>query len=493
MEVPEASPMETTRLDRDEASRARLDVFLSRADLVEALVCWLDLRPGEAVPNVVAIVSRLLQDVAALDEKIETQLNAILHHAEFQRMEAGWRGLRWLVDRVPEDAAVKVKFFSASWVELARDADRAIEFDQSQLFKKVYSAEFGSPGGEPYGLLLGDYYVGHKIRPDQPVDDMRALGSISLVAAAAFAPFVVSAHPTLLGFDSFREIELPVDLPRTFRGVEYTGWRALRETEDSRYVAITLPRILMRAPYAHDLERRDGFPFTERCREHEDYLWGNACFALGSVAIRAFAEWGWLADIRGTKRGKETGGLVLDLPRADHGTDAPGVAVRFATETIITDRRERVLGDLGFVSLCALPSGEGAVFYSTPSLHDPPRFSTTDATVNAKLGALLQYILCASRVAHFIKVMCRDMTGSLISIHQIERRLRDWLVGMTASSDNASDEMQARFPLRDSNVTVRELPGKPGCYSSVFHLRPHFQLDQMTSSMRLVTELVTER
>ena len=479
----------TIRLDAEE--RPRLEAFLSQPRTAESILIWLALEAGDEIPSVEEIVSRLLRDVAAIDALIDTQLNTILHFAAFQRLEASWRGLRWLVDQVEEDVPVKVRFLSVTWVELARDADRAIEFDQSQLFKKVYNAEFGTPGGEPFGILLGDYYVGHRIRKDQPVDDIRVLRSIALVAAAAFAPFVVSAHPSLLGFDSFREIELPVDLPRTFRGPEYTAWRSLRDDEDSRYLAVTLPRVLMREPHAHEPDQRVGFPFRERCEEHEDYLWGNACFSFGSVAVRAFSKWSWLADIRGAKRGKDSGGLVTGLSRADHGTDSPGVAIRFATETLITDKRERVLGDLGFVSLCALAAGDGAVFYSTPSLHHPPKFSTEDATVNARLGALLQYILCSARIAHYIKVMCRDMTGSTLSIHQIQRRLRDWLVSLTTASDNASDEMQARFPLRDSEVSVRELPGKPGCYSSVFHLRPHFQLDQMTSSMRLVTELVT--
>ena len=479
------------RLDGEE--RPSLEAFLAEPSLAEALALWWLIVPGSAPTSSVEAVSLLMQDVAVLDHLIEVQLNAILHAPELQKLEATWRGLSWLVERVPENAAVKVRFLDVTWAELARDADRAIEFDQSQLFKKVYSAEFGTPGGQPFGILLGDYYVSHRIRPDQPVDDLRCLRSLSHVAAAAFAPLVVSAHPMLFGFDDFTDLELPADLARAFRDTEYLPWRSLREEEDTRYVAVTLPRVLMRRPYQLDPDRPDGFPFRERCSDHEDYLWGNACFAMGSVAIRAFCNWGWLADIRGTKRGQETGGLVTNLAAPDHETDSPGVALRIATETLITDRRERLLGDLGVVPLCSIPGEDRAVFYSTPSLHRPPKYGTVEATVNAKLGALLQYVLCSSRIAHFVKVMCRDMTGSAISIEQIQSRLRDWLNSLTTGTDGGSDEMQAKFPLRESDVTVRELPGKPGCYSSVFYLRPHFQLDQMTTSLRLVTELVTER
>jgi type VI secretion system ImpC/EvpB family protein len=475
---------------RDNEERLRLDAFLEEPRTLESLLVWL---VPDAPPSSELALSRLLADVAALDELIQRQLDAVLHSPELQRLEASWRGLAWLVESVPDDAPVKVRLLPVSWKELARDADRAIEFDQSQLFKKVYSAEFGSPGGEPYGILIGDYYVSHRPRPDQPVDDVRALRSIAQVAAAAFVPFVASAHSALLGLDSLLELERPSDLMRTLRGVEYTAWRSLRDAEDSRFLALTMPRILMRGPYVHDPDRRDGFPYTEATREHEDYLWGNAAFALGRVAVRAFARWGWLADIRGTRRGDDGGGLVTGLPAPDHGTDSPGVAVRFAAEVVVTERQERVLADLGLVPLCAVPGEDWGAFHATPSLHAPPRYATSEATINARLGTFLQYVLCVSRIAHYIKVISRDLTGSLRGVTLIERRLSDWLHSITTASDNASEEIQARCPLRESAVSVREIPGKPGCYTSVFHLRPHFQLDQMTSTMRLVTEIVTDQ
>lgn len=478
---------------RGEEGRLRLEAFLDEPRSSHALAIWLMPAPGAAPESSQELATRLLRDIATLDALLEEQLNAILHHPSFQRLEAAWRSLRWLVEAVPDDTPVKVRVLTVSWQELTRDAERAIEFDQSQLFKKVYSAEFGAPGGEPFGLLVGDYYVSHRPRPDQRVDDVRTLRSVGMVAAAAFAPFVAGVHPALLGLESFCDLELPLDLPRTLRGAEYTAWRALRDAEDMRFVALTLPRVLVRGPYGHDPERRDGFPFTETCREHEHYLWGNAAFALASVVIRAFARFGWLADIRGTKEDEKAGGLVTGLPALDHGTDAPGVALRFPTEVVITDRRERTLGDLGLIPLSAIHGDGQAAFYSTVSLHSPPVFATSDATINARMGALLHYVLCASRIAHYVKVIGRDLTGSLISVSQLERRLSDWLLSITLASDNASDEMQARCPLREASVTVREQPGRPGCFTSVFHLRPHFQLDQMSSSMRLVTEIVTER
>ncbi len=478
-------------LQQTEGARSRLDAFLAEPRLVESLLVWLAPEPGEPAPTQQELLSRLALDVAALDEAIETQLNAILHHDELQRLEASWLGLQWLVQGVPEDVNVKVRLLDASWRDLAKDADRAIEFDQSELFKKVYSAEFGMPGGEPYGVLLGDYYVSHRIRPDQRTDDIDVLRSLSQVAAAAFSPLIVAAHESLLGIDSFRELDTPSTLEQTFRGKEYLRWASLRKEPDTRYLSLVLPRVLMRGPYQHEPDRHDGFPFLERCHRHEDYVWGNACYAMGSVIIRAFADWGWVADIRGARRGSESGGLVTRLPAVDHGTDSEGVAVRFPFEVVVTDRRERVLAEIGLTSLCGRVGESHAVFYSTPSLHDPPTMDSDDATANARLGALMQYVLCSSRVAHYIKVICRDMTGSLIRMEEIRKRLKGWLSGITSANDNASEEAQARFPLRDSEVTLREVPGKPGCYASVFHLRPHFQLDQMTSTIRLVTELVT--
>ena len=471
---------------------SRLDAFLGESHPGRALDTWLaDDEPGRA--NLDAALSRMLRDVAEIDRLLNAQVNAILHHPTFQRLEASWRGLFWMVDSVPHDAPVKVRILSASWMDVARDAERAIEFDQSVLFKKIYSAEFGSPGGQPFGLLLGDYWLGHRPRDEQPVDDLRVLRSVATVAAAAFAPFVASAHPSLFGFDSFEELQGHIDLERTFRGVEYTAWRSLRESDEMRFVGLTMPSMLVRHPHRYDPHRGDGFCFAEKIREHDDWLWGNACYAFGRVVIRAFARWGWLADIRGTKRDEECGGLVTGLVAPDYGTDSPGVARRFPTEVFITDRTERQLSERGFMPLSALGGEECAVFYSTASLHEPKKYDDDDAALNARLSSLMHYVLCVSRVAHHIKVLCRDLTGTYSTARDIQKHIKDWLLSITATTENASDELQARFPLKDADVSVRELPGRPGCFDSIIHLCPHFQLDQMTSSMRLVTEIATTR
>jgi len=471
---------------------SRLDAFLREPRWGSALEVWLDDDPLDRT-SLDAILSRLLRDVAEIDRLLNAQVNALLHHPKFQRLEAAWRGLLWMVDSVPHDAAVKVRILNASWMDIAKDAERAIEFDQSVLFKKIYSAEFGTPGGQPFGLLLGDYYLSHRPRPDQRTDDLRVLRSVATVAAAAFCPFVTSAHASLLGYDSFESLQGHVDLERTFRGVEYTAWRSLRDSEEMRFVGLTMPSMLVRHPYRYNPRRGDGFRFKERAVEHGEYLWGNACFAFGRVVIRAFAKWGWLADIRGTKRDEECGGLVTHLCAPDYGTDSPGVARRFPTEVFLTDRTERQLSERGFIPLSAVAGEDLAVFYSTSSLHSVRAYDTEDATLNARLSSLMHYVLCVSRIAHYIKVLCRDLTGTYSTARDIQKHIKDWLMSITATTENASDELQARFPLRESDVSVRELPGRPGCYDSIIHLCPHFQLDQMTSSMRLVTEIATTR
>ncbi len=471
----------------------RLEAFLSARSQGQALRVWLDLPADLPAPERADLLARLARDVAALDELINTQLNAVLHHPRFQQLEAAWRGLAWLVEGLPAGQEIKVRVLGLSFEELARDLERAIEFDQSQLFRKIYSAEFGHPGGEPYGVLLGDYHVAHGVRPGSKVNDLRVLRGMAQVAAAAFAPFVAGAHPSLFGLETFGELERFLDLPRTLRGAEYVAWTSLRQSEDTRFMALTLPRMLMRKPWAYDVRRRDGFAFEEVCTRHEDFLWGNACFAFGRVLIRAFERSSWPAQIRGVERGVEGGGLVSGLPAPDFGTDRPGVARRSSLEVMISDRLERTLSDLGFMPLCHCPGTELAAFYGTPSLHLPATYSSAEAQVNAKLSAMLQYVLCASRIAHYIKVICRDRTGSYTSAQQLEQLLSRWLLKLTTSTEDADPDLQARFPLRDSSVSLREVPGKPGCFHSVILLNPHFQLDHMTSSIRLVTEIVTGR
>jgi type VI secretion system ImpC/EvpB family protein len=368
--------------------------------------------------------------------------------------------------------------------------DRAIEFDQSQLFRKVYGEEFGTPGGEPFGVLLGDYEVRHRVGPDHPTDDIRALESIAQVAAGAFAPFIAAADPALLGLDHFTELERTLDLSRTFEQLEYLKWKAFRDSEDARFVGLTLPRVLMRLPYADDGSRADGFRFHEEVEapDRSQYLWGNAVYAFGTVLVRSFYESGWLAGIRGVERDVLGGGLVTGLPAHSFSTDKTGIAPKCSTDAIITDAQEQELGELGFIPLCHCLDTEYAAFYGNQSVQKPKQYDELPATVNAKMSAMLQYMLCVSRFAHYIKVIARDKIGSLRGAKECEEYLHNWLMNYTTSNDDDDMATKASYPLREGRVQIRD-GAKPGSYVCVVHLRPHFQLDQMVSAVRLTTEL----
>jgi type VI secretion system ImpC/EvpB family protein len=469
-----------------------LDRFLTEPSPWHALAFWLggdlDLdRPGLKD----RIAQRLTRDVGRLDTLLSRQVNAILHHSAFQRLEASWRGLRYLVGQVPEGENVKVRVLSVTWKELTRDLERALEFDQSQLFKKVYGEEFGTPGGEPYGILLGDYEVRHRPGPDHPMDDMATLGALSQVAAAAFAPFIVAAHPLMLDLASFADLEQPLNLSKTFEQREYVKWKAFRDTEDSRFLGVVLPRIALRLPYGDDSSRLDGFRFKEEVTDpgRQEYLWGNAAYAFGGVVVRAFVDSGWLAAIRGVQRGRVGGGLVAGLPSHAFETDRPGLVPRSCTDAIITDAQEKELADLGFIPLCHCQDTDLAVFYGNQSAQKPKVYDELSATINARLSAMLQYMLCVARFAHYLKVMCRDKVGSFKGPGDCEEFLNRWLGEFTTSTEKGGSELKARYPLREGRVQVREWPDKPGSYMCVVHLRPHFQLDQLVTAVKLVTQL----
>ncbi|MFL5342355.1 MAG: type VI secretion system contractile sheath large subunit [Gemmataceae bacterium] len=482
-------------LSRPLAERPEPDTLLERflrAPPLEALLLWLGPAEGWRGPELKRRVAlNLSHALAAIDAAMSRQVNAVLHHPAFQRLESSWRGLHYLVQQAPEGTNIKVRVLSATWKELARDLERAIEFDQSQLFRKVYNEEFGMPGGEPYGVLLGDYEIRHQPGPDHPTDDLAALGKAAEVAAAAFAPFVIGAEPEVFQLASFAEMEVPRNLPRVFEQTEYVKWRALRDTDDARFVGVTLPRVLARLPYGDVTSRNDGFRFREdvSAPDRRGYLWGTAVYAFGSTLLRAFAESGWLASIRGLRRDVEGGGLVTGLPAHPFRANPSAVAPKCSTDVIITDSREKELGELGFIALCHCPDTELSAFYGNQSVQRPRGYDDPVATMNARLSAMLQYILCVSRFAHYLKVMARDKIGSFKTPEEIENRLNEWLRKYTTANDNAGPELKAKFPLREGKVQVREHPGKPGSYMSVVHLRPHFQLDQMVASVKLVTEL----
>jgi type VI secretion system ImpC/EvpB family protein len=467
-----------------------LDRFLQEPSPWKALATWLAQSPARpATKQQVAHV--LCREIARIDVLLARQVNAILHHPSFQTLEASWRGLRYLVGQVPEGESIKVRVLHVTWKELTRDLERALEFDQSQLFRKVYGEEFGTPGGEPFSVLLGDYAIRHRPTPDHPVDDLAALQAIAAVAAAAFAPFIAGSHPSLLDLEGFTELEQPLNLPRTFEQPEYLKWRAFRQTEDARFIGLTLPRVLMRLPYQDDAGRRDGFRFCEAVSrpDRRQYLWGNAVYAFGAVLMQAFVQSGWLADIRGVPTDARGGGLVPGLPVDGFGTDRPGVAPKCSTDAMITDLQEKELGELGFIPLCPCPSTDAAAFYGNQSVQRARTYDEPAANANAGLSAMLQYILCVARFAHYVKVIARDKIGSFAGPSDCEDYLYRWLAGYVTGNDEVGLETKARYPLREARVQIREHPDKPGSYLGVFHLRPHFQLDQVVTAVRLIAEL----
>jgi type VI secretion system ImpC/EvpB family protein len=494
-EPPPAGNLLDTVLNNVNGQAAhRLDRFLAEPSSAGALACWLGRTAPLTKQDLIQLLSR---DITRLDALLSRQVNAILHHPRFQQLEASWRGLHYLVEQVGVAEDVKVRVLDVSWAELARDLDQALEFDRSQLFRKVYEEEFGTPGGEPFAVLLGDYEIRHHPSAEHPIDDLRTLKAVGQVAAAAFAPFIAAAHPTLLGIDSFAELERPPDLHRVVAQLEYLNWRGLRDREDSRFVGLTVPRMLLRLPYPDDGTRVDGFRFREDVEDpaRRQYLWGNAAYAFGAVLVRAFVENGWLANIRGVQRdpdqGVRGGGLVTGLPVHSFRTDRSGLAVKSSTDTHITDFLEKELGELGFLPLCHCPDTEASAFYSSLSIQKPKQYASAAATASARLSAMLQCLLCASRFAHYLKVMARDRLGQFTGPAECEAHLGDWLREYTAmtTDDDPSSPVRRRYPLREFRVKVQENPYKPGTYTCVIHLRPHFQLDQVVTAVKLTTEL----
>ncbi len=420
--------------------------------------------------------------VAELDRMISEQLSAVMHAPEFQALESSWRGLHYLCEQTSTGAMMKIKVLNAAKKELNRDFRSALDFDQSTLFKKVYEEEFGTFGGAPFGALLGDYEIGR-----QP-EDMYFIEQMSHVAAASHAPFITAADPALMGLESFADLGRPRDLAKVFDTVEYAKWKSLRESEDGRYVGLTLPRFLGRLPYnPRDGVTVEGFNYVEDVdgTDHSKYLWCNTAYAFGARLTHAFEDFGWCAAIRGV----EGGGLVEDLPTHTFRTDDGEVALKCPTEVAITDRREKELSDLGFIPLVHCKNTDYAAFFGAQSIQKPRKYNTDAANANANLSAQLQYIFAVSRVAHYLKAMMRDKIGSFASPTSVEAYLNTWITQYVLLDDNATQEAKAQYPLREASIQVSEVPGRPGVYRAVSFLRPHYQLDELSVSLRLVAEL----
>jgi len=419
--------------------------------------------------------------IAQIDHLISIQLNEVMHHPSFQKLEGSWRGLKYMMDQSETSDMLKIKVLNVSKKELLRDLQRAPEFDQSAMFKKVYEEEFGIFGGAPFAALVGDYEFG------KHPEDIELLERVSNVAAAAHAPFLTAASNELFNLESYTSLDQPRDLGKIFDTTEYAKWKSFRASEDSRYVGMCLPRILGRLPYGPDTKPVEAFNYQEGVdgTEHNKYLWSNAAYALGARLTNSFAKHHWCAAIRGV----EGGGLVDGLAVHNFRTDDGDVAMKCPTEVPITDRREKELADLGFIPLVHCKGTDYAAFFSVQSAQKPKLYDKDAANANARLSAQLPYILAVSRFAHYLKAMMRDKIGSFMSRSQCETFLNQWISQYVLLDDDVSAEMKLKFPLREARIDVSEIPGKPGAYRAVSFLKPHFQLDELSVSLRLVADL----
>lgn len=432
------------------------------------------------------------RDVAAIDALIAAQIDAILHHPRLRQLEGSWRGLRWLVARLEGAARIKIRVLHLPWAELARDLARAPEFDQSNLFRRVYEDEFGMPGGEPFGMLLVDHELRHRPMREAPTDDLEALAQLSAVAAAAFAPTVLAASPALLDLDTWSDMALAADPASPLRDADHAGWRALGDRADMRFIGVVLPRLLARPPWRDDPARPDGFRYREYAPDAASRVWMNAGYALAAAAMRAFAQFAWPADIRGIDTGREGGGLVDALPAEDYRTDPPAVVPRPPLDIILNDRQERALVEAGLIPVVGLPHGAEAAFVALRTLQTPQRFvgpAAAAANANARISSHFHAMLCVSRFAHYVKLIGRDMLGAMRTPEEVERHLQAWLNTYVDASTSSGPDLRARKPLIAGRVQVAEHPGRPGAYGCTVHLQPHFQLEDVAASFRLTTIL----
>jgi type VI secretion system protein ImpC len=428
-------------------------------------------------------VSTIESIVAALDRKLTEQINVIMHHKDFQELEGTWRGLQYLVTNTETDEMLKIRIFNISKPDLGRTLKRfkGIAWDQSPLFKKIYEQEYGTFGGEPMGCLTGDYYFDHS------APDTELLGQMAQIGAAAHCPFIAGASPTLMQMESWQELSNPRDLTKIFGTPEYAPWRSLRESEDSRYIGLAMPRFLGRYPYGKNnpVEEFDFQEDTEGAK-HEKFTWVNSAFAMAVNITRSFKMYGWCSRIRGV----ESGGAVEGLPVHTFPTDDGGVDMKCPTEIAITDRREAELAKNGFMPLLHRKNSDLAAFIGAQSLQKPFEYVDPDATANANLSARLPYLFACCRFAHYLKCIVRDKIGSFKERDTMEKWLNKWVIQyVDGDPANSSETTKAQKPLAAAEVKVEEVEGNPGYYRATFWLRPHYQLEGLTVSLRLVSKL----
>jgi type VI secretion system protein ImpC len=426
--------------------------------------------------------------ITAIDRKLSEQLNEVVHHPRFLQLEGSWRGLNYFVMNSETGTQLKLRVLNVTKRELTRDLTRSVEFDQSNLFKQIYENEFGTPGGEPYGAMIGDFeWSNHP-------DDIETLRLVSNVAAGAFAPFISAASGRMFGFESWTELSRPRDLAKIFDTIEYAKWRSFRDSEDARFVNLVMPRVIARLPYGANTKPIDEFGYEEapfdaagaaKPMEHDQYCWMNAAYVMGTRLTDAFAQTGFCTAIRGA----EGGGKVENLPFHVFTSDDGDLDAKCPTEIGITDRREFELSNLGFLPLCHYKNNDFAVFFGAQSVQKPKKYDRPEATANAAISARLPYLMATSRFAHYLKVMARDKIGSFMEANDVEAWLNRWIQNYVNGNENAGQETKARFPLREAKVEVREIPGRPGSYNAIAYLRPWLQLEELTTSMRLVARI----
>ncbi len=434
------------------------------------------------------VIRSINNGIAALDRQITKQLSAIMHAPEFSKLEGTWRGLHHLVSNSETGTHLKIRLLNAPKRELAKDLERAVEFDQSQLFKKLYEDEFGTPGGEPYGALIGDYeFTNHP-------EDMEMLTKISGVAAAAFCPFVSAADPKMFGLESFEQLPNPRDLAKIFDTKPYIPWRSFRDSEDSRFVTLTMPRTLARLPYGETTKKVDEFNFQEAILDskgnaqpmrHDQFCWMNTAYVMGARLTDAFAKTGFCTAIRGRENGGSVEGLPTYIFKSEDGDDDQ----KCPTEVGITDRREKELSDLGFLALSHNKNTDFSVFYGGQTTQKPKKYDRANATANAKISARLPYVMATSRFTHFLKVIARDKIGSFMEAEDCQKWLNRWITNYVSADDNPPPEQRARYPLAEARVEVKEDPESPGAYNAQIHMRPWLQMEELNAAMSMVARI----
>jgi len=475
--LPEGSLISTLlnegRLSRDPSQQSY------SIDMVNAFVGQILENSNNVVfKDAVAFIN---QQIEHIDHLISQQMDQILHHPKFQQLEASWRGLNYLVMNSETSTKLKIRLMNAAKQEVADDLERAVDFDQSALFKKIYEEEYGTFGGSPYSCVLVDYQF------NAMPADMAVVQKLANIGAAAHAPVITAPSPEMFDMDSFSQLGRPRDLSKIFESLDKIRWESFRQSEDARYMAMVLPRVLIREPYGPNTNPVEGLNYTETIdgESQSSFVWTNACYMLGQRITNAFALYGWTAAIRGV----EGGGLVEDLPTYTFYSTDGDLALKCPTEIAITDRREKELSDLGFIALCHCKGTDKAAFFSGQTAQLPKIYNTADANANANISARLPYILAASRFAHYIKAMMRDKIGSFVSKGEVQNYLQTWLAEYVLLNDGASQELKAQYPLAEGQVDVFDVPENPGAYRAVVFLKPHFQLEELTASIRLVANL----